>query len=49
MTVEYQKGIDNNVADILSWVGGCLEPEAITEHLNWAKHNNATQSVAEDP
>ena len=49
MTIEYQKGIDNKVADVLSRVGGQLDPEAITELLNWSKHTNATCVEAEDP
>ena len=49
MTIEYQKGIDNKVADVLSQVGGQLDPEAITELLNWAKHTIATHVEAEDP
>ena len=45
MTIEYQ----NNVADILSWVGGCLEPEAVTELVNQVKHSNTTCTKVEHP
>ena len=34
MTIEYLKGADNKIADILSWVPQRLDPEAVTVLLN---------------
>ena len=37
MTIEYLKGADNKIADILSWVPQRLDPEAVTVLLNHAQ------------
>ena len=36
MTIEYLKGTDNKVVDILSWVHQCLDLETVTVLLNHA-------------
>ena len=49
MTIEYLKGADNKVTDILSWVSQQLDPEAITVLLNHARTSNVPQAEADDP
>ena len=36
MTIEYLKGANNKVVDILSWVPQWLDPEAVTVLLRWS-------------
>ena len=49
MTIEYLKGADNKVADILSWVPQRLDPKAVTVLLNHAWTNDVPQAEADDP
>ena len=49
MTIEYLKGADNKVADILSRVPERLDPEAITVLLNHARTSDVPQAEADDP
>ena len=49
MTIEYLKGADNKVVDILSCVPQCLDPEAITVLLNHAQASNVPRAEADDP
>ena len=49
MTIEYMKGVDNKVADILSWVPQWLDPEAITILLNHARTSDVPRAEADDP
>ena len=48
MTIEYLKGADNKVADILSWVPQWLDPEAVTVLLNHARTSDVPQAEAAD-
>ena len=49
MTIEYLKGADNKVADILSWVPQWLDPEAVTVLLNHARTSDVPRTEADDP
>ena len=49
MTIEYLKGANNKVADILSWVPEWLDPEAITILLNHAQTSDVPRAEADDP
>ena len=49
MTIEYLKGADNKVADILSRVPQRLDPEAITVLLNHARTSDVPRAEADDP
>ena len=49
MTIEYLKGANNKVVDILSWVPQRLDPEAITVLLNHAQTSNVPRAEADDP
>ena len=49
MTIEYLKGADNKITDILSWVLQWLDPEAVTVLLNHAQTNNVPWAEANDP
>ena len=49
MTIEYLKGADNKVADILSRVPQRLDPEAITVLLNHSQTSDVPQAEADDP
>ena len=49
MTIEYLKGADNKVADILSQVPQWLDPEAVTVLLNHAQTSDVPQAEADDP
>ena len=49
MTIEYLKGADNRIADILSWVPQRLDPEAVTMLLNHAQTSNIPQAEADNP
>ena len=48
MMIEYLKGADNKVADILSCIPQRLDPEAITVLLNQARASNVPQAEADD-
>ena len=49
MTIEYLKGADNKVADILNRVPQWLDPETITILLNHARTSDVPQAEADDP
>ena len=49
MTIEYLKGADNKIADILSQVPQRLDPEAVTVLLNHAWTSDIPQVEADDP
>ena len=49
MTIEYLKGADNKVADILSRVPQWLDPEAVTVLLNHARTSDVHRAEADDP
>ena len=49
MTIEYLKGADNKVADILSQVPQRLDPEAVTILLNHARTSNVPWAETDDP
>ena len=48
MTIEYLKGTDNKVADLMSWVPEQLDPETVTVLLNHAP-NSDIPTEADDP
>ena len=47
--LEYQKGWDNAVADTLSQVTACLEPEEVQSHLGWSNHGYFPESRKREP
>ena len=49
MTIEYLKGTNNKIADILSRVPQRLDPEAVTILLNHAWASDVPQVEADDP
>ena len=49
MTIEYLKGADNKIADILSQVPQRLDPEAVTVLLNHARTSDIPWAEADDP
>ena len=49
MMIEYLKGADNKVADILSWVPQRLDPEAVTVLLNHTQTSDVPRAEADDP
>ena len=49
MTIEYLKGADNKIADILSRVPQRLSPEAVTVLLNHAWTSDFPQAEADKP
>ena len=49
MMIEYLKGSDNMVVDVLSCVPQCLDPEAVTMLLNHAWASNIPWAEADDP
>ena len=49
MTIEYLKGADNKIADILSQVPQRLDPEAVTVLLNHAQTSDVPQAEADNP
>ena len=49
MTIEYLKGADNKVADILSQVPQRLDLEAVTVLLNHARTSNVPRAEADNP
>ena len=49
MTIEYLKGADNKVADMMSWVPQWLDPETVTVLLNHAQNSDVPQAEADDP
>ena len=49
MTIEYLKGADNKVTDILSCIPQCLDPETVTVLLNHTQDRNVPRAEADDP
>ena len=50
MSLEYQKGSDNKVADCLSWVTERLDKDSVKELMQWAKAGGeASCAEADDP
>ena len=49
MTIEYLKGANNKIADILSRVPQRLDPEAVTVLLSHAQNSDITRAEADDP
>ena len=47
--LEYQKGWDNTVADVLSWITTCLGPEAVQAVLDGATLGASQRAEGEDP
>ena len=49
MTIEYLKGTDNKVADMMSQVPKWLDPETVTVLLNHAQNSDIPRAEADDP
>ena len=49
MTIEYLKGTDNKVADLMSRVPEWLDPETVTILLNHAQNSDIPWAEADDP
>ena len=49
MTIEYLKGIDNKVANMMSQVPERLDPETVTVLLNHARNSDIPQAETDDP
>ena len=49
MTIEYLKGTDNKVADLMSRVPEQLDPETVTILLNHARYSDVPRAEADDP
>ena len=49
MTIEYLKGIDNKVADVLSHILQCLDLEMVTVLLSHARASNIPWAEADEP
>ena len=49
MTIEYLKGTDNKVADLMSRVPEWLDPGTVTVLLNHAQNSNVPRVEADDP
>ena len=47
MTIEYLKGTDNKVADLMSWVPEWLDPETVTVLLNHAQNSDVPWAEAD--
>ena len=47
--IEYLKGADNKVADLMSWVPEWLDPETVTILLNHAGNSDIPRAEADDP
>ena len=48
MTIEYLKGTENKVADLMSQVDECLDPETVTVLLNHARYSDVPWAEADD-
>ena len=48
MTIEYLKGTDNKVADLMTQVHECLNPETVTILLNHAQYSDVPWAEADD-
>ena len=49
MTIEYLKGTDNKVADMMSWVPEQLDPEMVTVLLSHARNSDVLRAETDDP
>ena len=49
MTIEYLKGTDNKVADMMSRVPEWLDPETVTVLLNHARNSDVAPAEMDDP
>ena len=49
MTIKYLKGTDNKVADLMSRVHECLDPETVTVLLNHARYSDVPRVEVDDP
>ena len=49
MTIEYLKGTNNKVADMMSRVPKWLDPETVTVLLNHAQNSDIPRAEADDP
>ena len=49
MTIEYPKGTDNKVADMMSRVPEQLDPETVTVLLNHAWNSDVSRVETDDP
>ena len=49
MTIEYLKGTDNKVADMMSRVPEQLDPETVTVLLNHAQNSDVPRAETDDP
>ena len=49
MTIEYLKGTDNKVADMMSRVPKQLDPETVTVLLNHARNSDVPRVETDDP
>ena len=49
MTIEYLKGTDNKVADMMSRVPKQLDPETVTVLLNHARNSDVPRAETDDP
>ena len=49
MTIEYLKGANNKIADILSRAPQRLDPEAVTVLLNHTRTSDIPRAEADDP
>ena len=47
--LEYQKGWNNTVADVLSWISACLSPEAVQSFLDGVTLGTAHRAEGHDP
>ena len=48
MTIEYLKGTDNKVADLMSWVPEQLDPETVNVLLYHAHNSDVPRAEADD-
>ena len=44
-----RNGTENKVADLMSWVHECLDPETVTILLNHARYSDVPRAEADDP
>ena len=49
MTIEYLKGTDNKVTDMMSWVPKWLDPETVTVLLNHVQNSNVPWVETDEP
>ena len=49
MTIEYLRGSDNKVTDVLSRLTETLDNDAVRKLLDWAKHSDAPRAETDSP